>query len=166
MESYEYKCDNCGNKFIPTRRGVQRFCKPSCRTRSHQKKKQLQSQLAIAESTPNSNQAEVVVHGDVSNIKKEEKHSLVVPTDQTKKRPEKEMQKIEKMSAAGIGNVVVGNAFYDLAKGISKLGQKDENKLATNGNLWKLYDMLKQNQQLIIDLILKQEKEFKADDFI
>ncbi|MDC9722956.1 MAG: hypothetical protein PSN34_09330 [Urechidicola sp.] len=74
--------------------------------------------------------------------------------------------KVEKMSSAGVGNVVAGNALYDIVKGISKLGQKDENKPATNGNLWELYDMLKQNQQLIIDLILKQEKEFKADDFI
>lgn len=39
---YTYTCDYCHKEYVPTRRGVQRFCKASCRTRSHQVKNELQ----------------------------------------------------------------------------------------------------------------------------
>jgi hypothetical protein len=35
-----YTCDYCHTEYVPTRRGVQRFCKASCRTRAHQVKNQ------------------------------------------------------------------------------------------------------------------------------
>ena len=42
MNSNFYTCDYCHKEYVPTRRGVQRFCKASCRTRSHQVKNELQ----------------------------------------------------------------------------------------------------------------------------
>ena len=34
MESYLYICQNCGKEYIPNRRGVQKYCTNSCRTRA------------------------------------------------------------------------------------------------------------------------------------
>ncbi len=42
MNAHLYICDYCRKEYVPTRRGVQRFCKASCRTRSHQVKNKLQ----------------------------------------------------------------------------------------------------------------------------
>ena len=42
MDTHLYTCDYCHKEYVPTRRGVQRFCKASCRTRSHQVKNELQ----------------------------------------------------------------------------------------------------------------------------
>ena len=41
MDAHLYICDYCRKEYVPTRRGVQRFCKASCRTRSHQVKNEL-----------------------------------------------------------------------------------------------------------------------------
>lgn len=40
METYTYVCNYCKKEYIPSRRGIQKFCSNSCRTRSHQIKKQ------------------------------------------------------------------------------------------------------------------------------
>ena len=39
MENYLYVCDYCSNTFTPKRRGIQRFCRASCRASSHNKNK-------------------------------------------------------------------------------------------------------------------------------
>jgi hypothetical protein len=39
MESHHYTCEYCSAQFKPTRRGIQRFCKSSCRATSFNKKK-------------------------------------------------------------------------------------------------------------------------------
>ena len=44
MDTYEYTCEYCGKKYIPGRRYVQRFCKPSCKASWHNRKKKLAKQ--------------------------------------------------------------------------------------------------------------------------
>ena len=34
MDRYSYTCQNCGKDYIPSRRGVQKYCSNSCRTRA------------------------------------------------------------------------------------------------------------------------------------
>lgn len=34
MDRYSYTCQNCGKDYIPNRRGVQKYCSNSCRTRA------------------------------------------------------------------------------------------------------------------------------------
>ena len=34
MDKYSYTCHNCGKDYIPKRRGVQKYCSNSCRTRA------------------------------------------------------------------------------------------------------------------------------------
>lgn len=34
MDKYIYYCHNCGKDYIPNRRGVQKYCSNSCRTRA------------------------------------------------------------------------------------------------------------------------------------
>ena len=165
-ETYYYNCDYCQKEFVPTRRGVQRFCKPSCKTRSHQKKRielfKLQNQLAIAERAANSNQTEMVVSGDAFNTKKEDEQSLAVITNQTEIKPKKEKQKIEKMSMAGVGNAALGFAAVDALKAAFT---KEEDKPVSKKEMLVIFNHLDQNQRVIYDLIIKQENEFKPENF-
>jgi len=51
---YKYTCEYCYKEYIPKRRGVQKYCSPSCRSRSHQirKKQELtENPRAIEEKT-------------------------------------------------------------------------------------------------------------------
>ena len=120
MSAYLEKCDYCHKDYVPTRRGVQRFCKDSCRATSFRKKKQLKESL----------------NGVVI---KENKFEGVV---------KKEPTKVEEMSVAGVGNAVVGTALYDLAKGFAKLGQQEKNKPATKGDIELVLSKLKRYQPI------------------
>lgn len=54
METREYTCNYCQQDYIPKRRGVQKFCSPSCRVRSHQIKKESNEELSIIKTKSNS----------------------------------------------------------------------------------------------------------------
>ena len=36
METYTYICNYCKKEYVPKRRGIQKFCSNSCRSRNHQ----------------------------------------------------------------------------------------------------------------------------------
>jgi len=42
MKTYLYTCKHCYKEFIPTRRGIQKFCSASCRSSHHQCNSRLQ----------------------------------------------------------------------------------------------------------------------------
>ncbi|MDO6821331.1 hypothetical protein [Zobellia sp. 1_MG-2023] len=79
-------CSYCGDAFIPTRRGAQKFCSNSCRSRNWQSKQR----------DKNKNQALIKPHNE----------GLQIPKTTTG----------EKMSLAGVGNAATGVAVVELAK--------------------------------------------------
>ncbi|MCX7550289.1 hypothetical protein [Xanthomarina sp. F2636L] len=87
MEKEFYHCEYCFKEFEPTRRRVQKFCGNSCRSKAHHAK----------------NSTKVL-----TNLEP-------IKTD----KPELEKQsvnKVEKMSASGIGNATAGSLFTDSFK--------------------------------------------------
>lgn len=118
MNTYLEKCDYCHKEYLPTRRGVQRFCKDSCRSTSFKKKKELKESL----NAINENEFEGIV--------------------------KKEPIKIEKMSLAGVGNAATGAGLYDLIKGIAKSGQQEKNKSATKEDIGLILSRLKRYQSI------------------
>lgn len=79
-------CHHCGDNYIPKRRGVQRFCSNSCRSRywfENQQKNQLPDKSL---------------------------HSLSIKTQQEKGK------KGESMSLAGVGNAAAGAAIVEIGK--------------------------------------------------
>ncbi|MUH34570.1 hypothetical protein D9O36_01840 [Zobellia amurskyensis] len=81
-------CSYCGGDFTPTRRGAQKFCSNSCRSRNWQSKQR----------DKNKNQA----------LTKLNNEGLQIPKTTTG----------EKMSLAGVGNAATGVAVVELAKTI------------------------------------------------
>ncbi|MUH35512.1 hypothetical protein D9O36_06655 [Zobellia amurskyensis] len=79
-------CSYCGDGFIPTRRGAQKFCSNSCRSRNWQSKQRDKSK----------NQA----------LNKPHNEGLQISKTTTG----------EKMSLAGVGNAATGVAVVELAK--------------------------------------------------
>lgn len=143
MSTYLHTCDYCDKEYLPTRRGVQRFCKPTCRTMSHRKNKERLMQL----SSP-------------TLIQKE--NSLL--SQQLDNTEEKKM-KVEEVSMAGVGNSLFGMALYDLGKGILKSGQKEENKTLTKGDLFQAINILAENQKRILEVLEKNNQSFYIDGF-
>lgn len=81
-------CWNCGDDYIPNRRGVQKYCSNSCRSRSW-----LLKQIRIKAPVPNNNL----------------KSKLPVV---------KKVAKIETMSVAGVGNATAGAALAEIGKSL------------------------------------------------
>lgn len=50
METFKYYCNYCQKEYVPKRRGIQKFCSNSCRSRSHQIKKKTSNYLAKTKS--------------------------------------------------------------------------------------------------------------------
>lgn len=80
-------CNHCGSEYIPKRRGVQKFCSNSCRSRSWL--------LKQSKTKPN----EII----------QEQNKILVPTVQS-------VPKKETVSLAGAANAALGAAAVDLAK--------------------------------------------------
>ena len=55
METYLYICEYCSNNFTPKRRGIQRFCRASCRASSHNKNKRQSLSVPGSESNKDKN---------------------------------------------------------------------------------------------------------------
>ena len=55
MESRKYYCKYCKKKYLPKRRGVQKFCSNSCRVRSHQLQLKLKEELPLIKSKDKGN---------------------------------------------------------------------------------------------------------------
>ncbi|PHS52265.1 MAG: hypothetical protein COB01_08250 [Lutibacter sp.] len=107
MKKDNYSCDYCGEEFIPTRKGVQRFCKSNCRKKySYHKNK------------------------DISKAKPKEEIFQKLEELQHKKN------NIEEMSVYGVGNSVAGTLLADGLTAIAKkVFIPKENKPATKRDL-------------------------------
>ncbi|MDO7174261.1 hypothetical protein [Mariniflexile sp. AS56] len=95
-------CEHCDGEYFPTRRGAQKFCSASCKSRYWYLK--------------NNNTQEI------TKISHETK-------------PEKQNNKVETMSFAGIGNAAAGTAVVDTLKHVFA---SPENKPATKKDIQEL----------------------------
>lgn len=55
METRKYNCNYCKKKYLPKRRGVQKFCSNSCRVRSHQLRLKTKEELILIKTKDKSN---------------------------------------------------------------------------------------------------------------
>ena len=64
MSKYTYNCEYCGKNYIPKRRGKQKFCSASCRTRYWQENNKEEKNLpAEIEQTASSEKKKVTLEG-------------------------------------------------------------------------------------------------------
>ncbi|OIQ30497.1 MAG: hypothetical protein BM564_03785 [Bacteroidetes bacterium MedPE-SWsnd-G2] len=129
METRHYICDYCQKEYLPRRRGIQKYCSNSCRSRGYQiKSKSTSSNLPV----------------------KKETESLVAKSTSEKKAP---AIKVDSMSSAGVGNsttgTVIGNAAYELGKAIFT---PEVNKPATKGDLNKIAQLISNQYLPILNL--------------
>ncbi|WP_372744155.1 hypothetical protein [Lutibacter sp.] len=112
-------CLQCNEHYVPTRKGVQKFCGASCRSRYwfiHNQKSTVPQKLQ-------SEKSELIVQ---SSIESEQK-----PT------------KIEEVSLAGISNAALGTILANSGTAFVKSRfTKEEDKPATKGDLKKLEDLI------------------------
>jgi len=120
MSTYLEKCDYCHKDYVPTRRGAQRFCKDSCRSTSFKKKKQLKESL----------------------------NGVVINENELEGIVKKEPIKIEKMSSAGVKNVVAGNLITEGGKALIRAFTKEENKPATKEDIGLVLSKFKRYQPI------------------
>jgi len=113
-------CKQCSEPYSPTRKGVQKFCSASCRSRYW-----------------------FLKHQDVPKPKKD-LLKQVVGTKEQKPQEIKEEKPIsvEKMSFSGVGNAAAGALLADGLKGIAKAFQTEHNKPATKGDIEELFKTL------------------------
>ncbi|PHQ55826.1 MAG: hypothetical protein COC16_04485 [Lutibacter sp.] len=106
MKKDNYSCDYCQEEFIPTRKGVQRFCKSNCRKKySYHKNK------------------------DTIKPKSKEELSQKLEELQHKKN------KVEEMSWHGVGNGLGANLAMEGIKAAVNAFKPEENKPATKRDL-------------------------------
>jgi hypothetical protein len=124
MNQEKYTCDYCNEQFIPTRKGVQRFCKSNCRKKySYHKNK------------------------GTSKAKPKEEISQKLEELQNKKN------KIEAVSPHGIGNSVAGSLLADGLTAFAKnVFTQEENKPATKGDIEDLKKIIN-NRFLLVENI-------------
>lgn len=103
MDRYSYTCQHCGKDYIPNRRGVQKYCSNSCRTRAF--------------------------------VLRNTRTGLNLPSETLETKKKAAPIKIDKMSAAGVGNVLAGVAIMKIGESIFT---SDANKPATKNDLKNL----------------------------
>lgn len=101
-----YTCTYCYKEFEPKRRRVQKFCSNTCRSKAHHFKKTKDKSLT----------------------------TLVTSKNVLIQKPQ-EINKPERISAAGIGNAALGTIAVNTAKA---LFTSEDNKSATKGDLKRL----------------------------
>ena len=112
-------CLQCGEDYIPNRKGVQKFCSNSCRSRNWL----LKNPKQLLTSKLQSDMSEPIA-----------KENIVL---------EQILAKITKMSAAGIANAAAGNLLADASVAVANyLTGNAENKPATKGDLEKLEKLI------------------------
>jgi len=110
------KCQQCGELYIPTRKGVQKFCSSSCRSRFWFLKKQKKTTSSKAQQ-------------NLDKLFEQKNQELVEVKEQQPNR-------IEKMSISGVGNAAAGNLVADAVTSIAKnIFQSENSKPATKGDL-------------------------------
>ncbi|MBD0831630.1 hypothetical protein [Aestuariibaculum sediminum] len=109
-------CQHCGDDYVPKRRGAQKFCSGSCRSR-HWYEKQPQNKVV-----------------EKNNLPQISEESLT-PSEV---KPEYHPQKV-KMSFAGVGNAAAGAAIVEIGK---KMFTSTPNIPATKKDIQELKDLL------------------------
>jgi len=116
METEFYICEFCQEKFKPKRRKVQKFCSSTCRVKNHHHKNKVKKPISIASTIPE------------------------IETEVLEK-PGK--LKVEEMSAAGVGNTIVGNLATDVIKYGTKLAfTPKEDYPATKEDIQELKNLI------------------------
>ncbi len=119
MEAEFYICEFCQTKFKPNRRKAQRFCSSTCRVKNHHHKNRIEKPLAIA---------------TIPEIETEVMASTIFKPDKLK---------VEKMSAAGIGNAAAGTLLADSVKAVANhIFGSAQNDPATKGDIQELKNLI------------------------
>jgi hypothetical protein len=126
MDTYKYNCAYCHEEFIPKRRYAQKYCSNSCRAKAYHRR-------------------QVEKGGTVNN------NDLVPQPVQQDETTAKKKMAIDKMSASGVGNAMVGTLLANLLK---NLLSDDGSKPATKSDIAALIDKL-QRFHLITNLQAK-----------
>lgn len=120
-----YICEFCYNGYIPTRRGAQKYCSNSCRSKAYHHRKK-DKELSKPESQP--------------------PKKLSNGLNDHKVEPAK--TKVEEISLPGVGNAAMGSL---LADGIKSFFTKNKDKPATKGDLNNLALLIKQRYHLVLN---------------
>ncbi len=107
-------CNHCNEPYIPTRKGAQKFCSASCRSRHWFLKKQnkLKPKKELLDQSSEANQQKL------QEIKEDKPNS------------------VEKMSLPGVGNSFLGSLAAEVVTGVAKNAWKrDSDKPATKGDI-------------------------------
>ncbi|XCF07254.1 hypothetical protein ABI125_05210 [Tamlana crocina] len=107
-----YTCKFCYKEYVPTRRGAQKYCSDTCRSKAYHHRKLRKNGLEKKGTLPDKYAAD-------------------------KKPPGK--QSVDKMSLAGVGNATMGTLAADAFKSILT---KYENKAATKKDIMELKSVL------------------------
>jgi hypothetical protein len=116
-QSKYYICDFCYEQYVPTRRGAQKYCNNSCRSKAYHHRKQ-----QVGLSKPET--AKMIPLNDSNNDQISENNKT----------------KVEQISMAGVGNAVLGTFAANVIKSITT---NNEDKPATKGDLNHLALILK-----------------------
>ncbi|MGJ5641395.1 hypothetical protein [Formosa sp. S-31] len=127
MKKHEI-CRNCGEEYIPKRRGVQKYCSNSCRSSSWQlKQKKPQKETSLKPVNP----------------------PVVVEEETKEASPEK-----QGMSLAGVGNNMAGNLSYDMLKSMLT---PTENKPASKKDIGELKNLILGSRYLPVNNVPKDK---------
>ncbi|WP_250434738.1 hypothetical protein [Hanstruepera flava] len=130
-DSKYYTCKFCFEQFVPTRRVVQKYCSNSCRSKAYHHRKKNQDQT----------KQENGLLQNVSNELKFDTTDTAVSTKPTK-------IKVEKLSAAGVGNATLGSLAAD---GLKALVTKEADKALTKGDIRKIVAEIKGRYHLVLN---------------
>ncbi len=129
LQSRLYTCEFCFKEYVPTRRGAQKFCSDSCRSKAHFHKKKK------------------IDNGKGRNT------TTVVAQEKNKTVPKYPSEKtsIEKVSVPGVANAAVGTLA---ANALLSAFIKTENKPATKGDVKKIISEIKGRYHLVQNMLL------------
>ena len=123
MKKEKYSCDYCQEEFIPTRKGVQRFCKSNCRKKYSYHKNKVTS-----------------------------KAKPKVELSQKLEELQHKKNKVKEMSWPGVGNGLGANLAMEGIKATINAFKPEENKPATKGDIEDLKKLIN-NRFLLVENI-------------
>ncbi|RSK39967.1 hypothetical protein [Mangrovimonas spongiae] len=123
-ENKFYICGFCYEEYVPTRRGAQKYCSDTCRSKAYHHRKKAQHQ--------------------------EQTENKPTPLSSVTSQPlSQEKIAVEKMSFAGVGNAALGQA---LAESTKTFLTKKENRPATKKDINTMVSKIKGRYHLITNM--------------